>query len=704
MAMLIAKRSQAAESEGTAVGAARQAPMTRSKKAAKATDKPATKRTIAPTDKSANAAKTTPATGNAKQKGEGSDTSSDTSPSPRKQRKTAKKTGEGSNGTTRELGAASTSKDEATTRDEETTPLVPKHALRSTCLALQKKIADEKGEHRQGSRRKAGDYYKMADYQKRVWAEKYTAARNSGNDLDYEALSKLTQFKAFKNNPEELQRHEPALLKEFYEVYLADQALKADAHAQTAGSGSSKLSQRGGAEHLAIEQCDIQAAQQLTAARNQASLASDQAPGPPISQTPVAVQEEPLQQFREKLDEEKQKGARQLEEEQARSRKLEEQLAAAAKELAELRNDGSGDGSGVTRCTVIAHEWKKTAAKLAEEKAISSDLRNKLAHVETELNLSKQSVTTHADNLLKVQASHAKKLQDVHEDMNNLTKEVDERKKKLEDRENEVATREKNMENKEEELQVKAEELQSHEAKLKEEGRRLQNVTHRLQREREQLDGDKKKREKPSREKQQGGRISLRQAKILNEMKRQTRLLEEQFKNNGCPAAFKELEANRNRIEEERAAALEAVKTENSGLQDTIARLELYLSMFKHSAVTEKSIEEFTEWNAVIRDDKPLEFLLQCGNTSTMQKTRDVILGKMKEAFGSKTADAEEFKALAVEFWEKRNELDHDKTWTVIHSMDHGRYAYVCTEIMEALGVLEKTINPYSAVVVCAAA
>ncbi|KAE9260141.1 hypothetical protein PR003_g34494, partial [Phytophthora rubi] len=42
--------------------------------------------------------------------------------------------------------------------------------------------------------------------------------------------------------------------------------------------------------------------------------------------------------FREKLDEEKQKGARQLEEEQARSRKLEEQLAAAAKELAELRN------------------------------------------------------------------------------------------------------------------------------------------------------------------------------------------------------------------------------------------------------------------------------------------------------------------------------------------------------------------------------
>ncbi|KAE8981717.1 hypothetical protein PR001_g23917, partial [Phytophthora rubi] len=172
-------------------------------------------------------------------------------------------------------------------------------------------------------------------------------------------------------------------LKEFYEVYLADQALKADAHAQTAGSGSSKLSQRGGAEHLAIEQCDIHAAQQLTAARNQASLASDQAPGPPISQTPVAVQEEgaparclqthplrggyahlentisqALQQFREKVDEEKQKGARQLEEEQARSRKLEEQLAAAAKEMAELRNDGSGDGSDDDRCTVIAHEWK----------------------------------------------------------------------------------------------------------------------------------------------------------------------------------------------------------------------------------------------------------------------------------------------------------------------------------------------------------
>ncbi|KAE8900950.1 hypothetical protein PF003_g15304 [Phytophthora fragariae] len=415
----MAKRSQAAESEGTAGGAARQAPMTRSKKAAKATDKPATKRTSAPTDKSANAAKTTPATGNAKQKrkkGEGRDTS----PSPRKQRKTAKKTGEGSNGTTRESGAASASE---TTRDDETTPLVPKHALRSTCLALQKKIADEKGEHRQGPRRKACDYYKMADYQKRVWAEKYTAARNSDNDVDYEALSKLTQFKAFKNNPEELQRHEPALLKEFYEVYLADQALKADAHAPTAGSGSSKLSQRGGAEHLAIEQCDIHAAQQLTATRNQASLASDQAPGPPISQTPVAVQEEGaparslqthplrgeyanfelsisqvLQQFREKL-----------EEEQARSRKLEEQLAAADNELSELRNFYLTDND-IT--IALTKELRNSILQLAEEKAISSGLRNKLAKVETELNLSKQSVTTHADNLLEAQASHAKKLQD----------------------------------------------------------------------------------------------------------------------------------------------------------------------------------------------------------------------------------------------------------------------------------------------------
>ncbi|KAE9161758.1 hypothetical protein PF005_g31114 [Phytophthora fragariae] len=417
----MAKRSQAAESEGTAGGAARQAPMTRSKKAAKATDKPATKRTSAPTDKSANAAKTTPATGNAKQKRKRE--GRDTSPSPRKQRKTAKKTGEGSNGTTRESGAASASEDEATTRDDETTPLVPKHALRSTCLALQKKIADEKGEHRQGPRRKAGDYYKMADYQKRVWAEKYTAARNNDNDVDYEALSNLTQFKAFKNNPEELQRHEPALLKEFYEVYLADQALKVDAHAPTAGSGSSKLSQRGGAEHLAIEQCDIHAAQQLTATRNQASLASDQAPGPPISQTPVAVQEEGaparslqthplrgeyanfelsisqvLQQFREKL-----------EEEQARSRKLEEQLAAADNELTELRNFDLKDND-IT--IALTKELRNSILQLADEKAISSGLRNKLAQVETELNLSEQSVTTQADNLLKAQASHAKKLQD----------------------------------------------------------------------------------------------------------------------------------------------------------------------------------------------------------------------------------------------------------------------------------------------------
>ncbi|KAE8881890.1 hypothetical protein PF005_g29509 [Phytophthora fragariae] len=248
----------------------------------------------------------------------------------------------------------------------------------------------------------------MADYQKRVWAEKYTAARNSGNDLDYEALSKLKQFKAFKNNPEELQCHKPVLLKEFYEVYLADQALKADAHAQTAGSGSSKQSQRGGAEHLAIEQCDIHAAQQLSVARKLASLASDQAPGP-ISQTPLAVQEEgaparslqthplrgeyaifelsisqALQQFREKL-----------EEEQACSRKLEEQLAAAENELTELRNFDLPDNE-IT--IALTKELRNSILQLAEEKAISSGLRNKLAHVETEMNLSKESVTTHADN------------------------------------------------------------------------------------------------------------------------------------------------------------------------------------------------------------------------------------------------------------------------------------------------------------------
>ncbi|KAE8878230.1 hypothetical protein PF006_g29448 [Phytophthora fragariae] len=72
-----------------------------------------------------------------------------------------------------------------------------------------------------------------------------------------------------------------------------------------------------------------------------------------------------------------------------------------------------------------------------------------------------------------------------------------------------------------------------------------------------------------------------------------------------------------------------------------------------------------------------------------MQKKRDFILDKMKEAFGSNTADAEEFKALAVEFWEKRNELVHDKTGTVIHSMDHGRYVCVCAKIMEALAAYE---------------
>ncbi|KAE8896453.1 hypothetical protein PF003_g19771 [Phytophthora fragariae] len=76
-----------------------------------------------------------------------------------------------------------------------------------------------------------------------------------------------------------------------------------------------------------------------------------------------------------------------------------------------------------------------------------------------------------------------------------------------------------------------------------------------------------------------------------------------------------------------------------------------------------------------------------------MQKKRDFILGKMKEAFRSNTGDAEEFEALAVEFWDKRNELVHDKTGTVIHSMNHGRYVCVCAKIMEALAAFESAIR-----------
>ncbi|KAE9163169.1 hypothetical protein PF005_g30553 [Phytophthora fragariae] len=155
--------------------------------------------------------------------------------------------------------------------------------------------------------------------------------------------------------------------------------------------------------------------------RNQKPSIASVRPSSGASQTPVDVQEEGaparslqthplrgedanfelsisqvLQQFREKL-----------EEEHARSRKLEEQLAAADNELTELRNFDLTDND-IT--IALTKELRNSILQLAEEKAISSGLRNKLAKVETELNLSKQSVTTHADNLLEAQASHAKKL------------------------------------------------------------------------------------------------------------------------------------------------------------------------------------------------------------------------------------------------------------------------------------------------------
>ncbi|KAL3666246.1 hypothetical protein V7S43_008497 [Phytophthora oleae] len=95
--------------------------------------------------------------------------------------------------------------------------------MRKTC----RDVYGEKS--RQLDRRTKAQPYRLANYQKRLWAERYLAARNRKEDVDYADLATKTQFKAFKDNPQDLQTNHQYLLKEVYAGYRT--ALKNKANA-----------------------------------------------------------------------------------------------------------------------------------------------------------------------------------------------------------------------------------------------------------------------------------------------------------------------------------------------------------------------------------------------------------------------------------------------------------------------------------------
>ncbi|KAK1938889.1 hypothetical protein P3T76_008964 [Phytophthora citrophthora] len=133
-------------------------------------------------------------------------------------------------GKTRKRGSTessngSNSKRARQTDDPETSatdvPEVPIEFLQKSCDAMHKACLTEYDEKsRQTTRRTMAQPYKLANYQKRLWADRYLAARNRNQVMDYALLSTKIQFKAVKDDPKELEAYHKPLLQELYACYL----------------------------------------------------------------------------------------------------------------------------------------------------------------------------------------------------------------------------------------------------------------------------------------------------------------------------------------------------------------------------------------------------------------------------------------------------------------------------------------------------
>ncbi|KAG7377807.1 hypothetical protein PHYPSEUDO_010948 [Phytophthora pseudosyringae] len=109
------------------------------------------------------------------------------------------------------------------TENQSGVPDLPLDCLKVAATAMHRKCLDEYGDKRQCKRRTNADPYRLANFQKRIWVDRYMAARNSGSKVDYVALSTKTHFKnAFEGNSEKLKKHEGNLLKELYTAYEED--------------------------------------------------------------------------------------------------------------------------------------------------------------------------------------------------------------------------------------------------------------------------------------------------------------------------------------------------------------------------------------------------------------------------------------------------------------------------------------------------
>jgi uncharacterized phage infection (PIP) family protein YhgE len=88
--------------------------------------------------------------------------------------------------------------------------------------ALKNKHARQRGDKRQCGKRKSGDKFRLSLSQLGYFAQRYCAARNRRQDVDYESFSKTENFKSFRGHANELRDKEPELIQ-LLKTALAEQ-------------------------------------------------------------------------------------------------------------------------------------------------------------------------------------------------------------------------------------------------------------------------------------------------------------------------------------------------------------------------------------------------------------------------------------------------------------------------------------------------
>ncbi|KAG7377806.1 hypothetical protein PHYPSEUDO_010949 [Phytophthora pseudosyringae] len=103
----------------------------------------------------------------------------------------------------------------------------------------------------------------------------------------------------------------------------------------------------------------------------------------------------------------------------------------------------------------------------------------------------------------------------------------------------------------------------------------------------------------------------------------------------------------------------------------------------KNSGHSQELVEQAQQNKKVLRDR----------GMSTMYKKREFIMKKMASSFGQDMVRLGEFKLVLKEFWDTWNVLVHDSTGRFVETMNHARFAAVCTKIMSTLDDVQRSIR-----------